>query len=158
MSEEDGKLFVGGLSWETTAEKMENYFSKFGEVVESKVMKDKVTENSRGFGFVKFKTGDAVTAVLNARPHILDNKTIDPKPCTSKEDQMKKKEAERLHVTTHKIFIGGLTQNMTEEEIKAFFTKFGTVTDVSFAINKEDNKNKGFGFLNLPTRTLSIKH
>lgn len=45
-------------------------------------MKDKTTNQSRGFGFVKFKDPNCVGTVLASRPHTLDGRNIDPKPCT----------------------------------------------------------------------------
>ena len=42
-----GKLFVGGLSWQTTQEKLRDYFSQFGTVTDVLVMKDPVTQVSQ---------------------------------------------------------------------------------------------------------------
>ena len=50
-----GKLFVGGLSWQTTEEGLRFYFEKFGELVDVALMTDKRTGQPRGFGFVSFK-------------------------------------------------------------------------------------------------------
>jgi len=145
--DEEGKLFVGGIAQVTTAEKMQHYFSKFGEVVESTLLIDKVTGNHRGFGFIKFKNPDVVNSVLNSRPHKIDGKEVDPKLCTPKEIQKQKKLAEKDHTQRFKIFIGGLTQNMTTDEVKKYFEKFGPVSDVVFSLHKESQQNKGFGFV-----------
>ncbi len=48
------KLFVGGLSWGTTDEGLHGAFSRFGEIAEAKVITDRETGRSRGFGFVTF--------------------------------------------------------------------------------------------------------
>ena len=145
--EEEGKMFVGGVAQMTSAEKMQQYFSKYGEVIESTILIDKVTGNPRGFGFIKFKNPDSVMAVLKSRPHFLDDKEIDPKPCTPKDIQNQKKLAEKEHIQKYKIFIGGLTQNMTIDEVKAYFQKFGPTTEVVFALHKSTQLNKGFGFV-----------
>ncbi|UYV73522.1 DAZAP1 [Cordylochernes scorpioides] len=79
------KMFVGGLSWETTEEKLKNYFKKFGDVSEVVVMRNPETNKPRGFGFVTFKDPDCVTIVLCTGPHELDGRTIDPKACSSKQ-------------------------------------------------------------------------
>jgi RNA-binding protein Musashi len=42
-----GKLFVGGLSWQTTPEKLREYFGQFGTVTDVLVMKDPVTQASQ---------------------------------------------------------------------------------------------------------------
>lgn len=57
MTKEDdeGKLFVGGLSYETTKETLTNYFTTFGEVVGVEIKMDALTGRSRGFAFVQFK-------------------------------------------------------------------------------------------------------
>ena len=46
------KLFVGGLSWNTSDEALRDAFSAFGTVSEAKVSSDRETGRSRGFGFV----------------------------------------------------------------------------------------------------------
>ena len=50
-----GKVFVGGLSWQTTEEGLRYYFEKFGELCDAALMTDKRTGQPRGFGFVTFK-------------------------------------------------------------------------------------------------------
>lgn len=47
------KLFVGSLPWATDDNKLADLFSQFGEVVSAKVLKDRETGRSRGFGFVE---------------------------------------------------------------------------------------------------------
>lgn len=49
------KLFVGGLSWNTTDEGLREAFSRFGSVIEAKVVTDRETGRSRGFGFVSYQ-------------------------------------------------------------------------------------------------------
>ncbi len=53
------KLFVGGLSWNTTDDTLRTAFEKFGPVTEAKVINDRETGRSRGFGFVTFESADA---------------------------------------------------------------------------------------------------
>lgn len=52
------KLFVGGLSWNTDDSGLRAAFESYGEVVQAKVIKDRDTGRSRGFGFVTFGTAD----------------------------------------------------------------------------------------------------
>ncbi|KAK6942939.1 RNA recognition motif domain [Dillenia turbinata] len=49
-------LFVSGLNKRTTSEKLHEAFSKFGEVIQARVITDRATGYSKGFGFVKFTT------------------------------------------------------------------------------------------------------
>jgi RNA recognition motif-containing protein len=50
------KLFVGGISWNLTEEQLKEAFSKIGEVEEAKIITDRVSGRSKGFGFVTMKT------------------------------------------------------------------------------------------------------
>jgi hypothetical protein len=71
------KLFVGGLSWDTTTEDLTNAFAKFGTVIDATVILDRATGRSRGFGFVTFeKPPDANEAVKNMNGAELDGRIL----------------------------------------------------------------------------------
>lgn len=59
------KLFVGGLAWKTTDEGLRNAFQRFGEIAEAKVITDRETGRSRGFGFVTFTDDEAADNAIN---------------------------------------------------------------------------------------------
>ena len=67
------KLFVGGLSWDTTDEGLRTAFERFGEISEAKVITDRDTGRSRGFGFVTFDADDAGTSAVSE----MDGTTLD---------------------------------------------------------------------------------
>ena len=71
------KLFVGGLSWNTTDEGLRQAFEKFGEIREAVVVTDRETGRSRGFGFVTF-ADDAASdqAVAGMNGQMLDGRTL----------------------------------------------------------------------------------
>ena len=60
------KLFVGGLSWGTTDETLRAGFAEYGDVVEAKVVTDRETGRSRGFGFVTYEGEDQAQEALDA--------------------------------------------------------------------------------------------
>ncbi|KAJ1674531.1 hypothetical protein EV182_003094 [Spiromyces aspiralis] len=71
------KVFVGGLSWDTSDETLSEHFQSVGSVVESVVIKDRDSGRSRGFGFVTFETPEeAIAAIEKINNTILDNRTI----------------------------------------------------------------------------------
>lgn len=71
------KLFVGGLSWNTTDDGLRQAFERFGEVTEAKVITDRDTGRSRGFGFVSFSDDQAASTAINEMNGTdLDGRTI----------------------------------------------------------------------------------
>jgi RNA recognition motif-containing protein len=71
------KLFIGGLSWDTTDEGLRQAFASYGEITEAKVITDRDTGRSRGFGFVTFaQNEDAKSAISKMDGTSLDGKTI----------------------------------------------------------------------------------
>ena len=70
------KIFVGGLTWNTTKEMLYAEFSKYGEIVDSIVMKNPETGNSRGFGFVTYKDNSAAENAVNSGSHRIDGKIV----------------------------------------------------------------------------------
>jgi RNA recognition motif. (a.k.a. RRM, RBD, or RNP domain) len=71
------KLFVGGLSSETTTEQLRAAFSRFGTITDVAVIPDRATGRSRGFGFVTFETAaDAMEAVKTMNGAELDGRTL----------------------------------------------------------------------------------
>lgn len=146
--DEKGKLFVGGLSWETTQESLQRYFSRFGEVIDCVVMKNNETGRSRGFGFVTFSDPTNVAHVLQSGPHTLDGRTIDPKQCNPRTLQKPKKGG-----NFPKVFLGGLPSNVTETDLRAFFGRYGKVMEVVIMYDQEKKKSRGFGFLSFEDET-----
>ncbi|KAM4628791.1 cold-inducible RNA-binding protein B-like isoform 2-T5 [Polymixia lowei] len=77
MSSDEGKLFVGGLSFDTTEQSLEDVFAKYGQISEVVVIKDRETQRSRGFGFVTFENpDDAKDAMLAMNGKSLDGRQI----------------------------------------------------------------------------------
>ncbi len=71
------KLFVGGLSWDTTDEGLREAFERYGTILEAKVMLDRETGRSRGYGFVTFaEDGPATVAIAKMNGAPLDGRAI----------------------------------------------------------------------------------
>ncbi|XP_061354920.1 glycine-rich RNA-binding protein RZ1A-like [Gastrolobium bilobum] len=69
--------FIGGLAWSTSDRKLKDTFEKFGKLVEAKVVVDKFSGRSRGFGFVTFDEKKAMEDAIDAMNGMdLDGRTI----------------------------------------------------------------------------------
>lgn len=75
MDSDQGKLFIGGISWDTSEEKLNEYFGKYGEVLQTVIMRDKNTGRPRGFGFVVFADPSVLDSVLQDK-HSIDGRTV----------------------------------------------------------------------------------
>nr|2MPU_A Chain A, RBP1 [Hordeum vulgare] len=80
MAESDGaeyRCFVGSLSWNTDDRGLEAAFSSFGEILDAKIINDRETGRSRGFGFVSFSNEQAMQdAIEGMNGKELDGRSI----------------------------------------------------------------------------------
>ena len=58
------KLYVGNLSYNTTEDGLKNLFSEFGTVASSKIIFDRESGNSKGFGFIEMSNDEEATAAI----------------------------------------------------------------------------------------------
>lgn len=79
------KIFVGGLSSNTTEEEFKSYFERFGRTTDVVVMHDGVTNRPRGFGFVTYDSEDSVEVVMQSNFHELSDKRVEVKRAIPKE-------------------------------------------------------------------------
>ncbi|KAM5579432.1 hypothetical protein ABKV19_009284 [Rosa sericea] len=136
-----GKLFVGGVSWETTEETFTNYFSKYGEIADSVIMLDKHTGRPRGFGFVTFSDPVAADAVLEEE-HVIDGRVVEVKRTVPREDMGFKGGSKRK-----KIFVGGIPTSLNDEELGEYFSTFGSIVEHQIMVDHKTGRSRGFGFV-----------
>jgi len=67
------KLFVGGIAWASTEDSLKEFFSQVGEVLEVKIIRDRQTGKSKGFGFVTMATGEQAEKAIQE----LNDKEVD---------------------------------------------------------------------------------
>jgi len=137
------KIFIGGLNYNTTEDTLKSHFSQYGEIVDIVVMKFPDTKRSRGFGFVTYATDDQVDACQAGRPHTIDGKMVETKRATPREEFGKPEAGQ----TIKKLFLGGLKEEVTDEEIRTYFTQFGSIAEITRLTDKDTGKKKGFGFV-----------
>ena len=82
------KLFVGSLSWDTTDDGLRSAFEAFGGLEDAKVITDRETGRSRGFGFVTFvNSADAQRACDELNGTQLDGRAIQVNEARARESR-----------------------------------------------------------------------
>uniref|UniRef100_A0A0E0NBU7 RRM domain-containing protein n=1 Tax=Oryza rufipogon TaxID=4529 RepID=A0A0E0NBU7_ORYRU len=136
-----GKIFVGGVAWETTEESFSKHFEKYGAITDSVIMKDKHTKMPRGFGFVTFSDPSVIDKVLEDE-HVIDGRTVEVKRTVPREE-MSSKDGPK----TRKIFVGGLPSSLTEDELREHFSPYGKIVEHQIMLDHSTGRSRGFGFV-----------
>lgn len=74
------RLFVGNIPWTVGNKELRDYFSQFGMVTFSRVIFDKSTGFSRGFGFLQFASNEAYSNAVNRSLHVIDGGLLTIQP------------------------------------------------------------------------------
>ncbi|KMZ57419.1 putative RNA-binding protein RbpE [Zostera marina] len=82
-SDAEYRCFVGGLAWATDDSSLEKAFSQYGEIIDSKIINDRETGRSRGFGFVTFANEQALRDAIEA----MNGQSLDGRNITVNEAQ-----------------------------------------------------------------------
>ncbi|XP_030372660.1 TAR DNA-binding protein 43-like [Scaptodrosophila lebanonensis] len=112
-------LIVLGLSWETTENRLRKYFQKYGEVTMANIKTDYRSGHSRGFGFIRFASYETQKLVLSTSRHLIDGRWCEIKVPNAKGNN-----------TSNKVFVGRCTENISSNDLREYFSKFGEVSDI----------------------------
>ncbi|XP_020580685.1 RNA-binding protein BRN1-like [Phalaenopsis equestris] len=142
--EESVKLFVGQVPKNMTEEQLLAMFKEVALVDEVNIIKDKVTKASRGCCFLICPSRQEADKAVNA----CHNKRTLPGASSPLQVKYADGELERLE---HKLFVGMLPKNVTDEEVTALFSKYGNVKDLQI-LRGSQKTSKGCAFLKYETK------
>lgn len=135
------KLVVLGIPWDVDTDGLRRYMSKFGDIEDCIVMKERSSGRSRGFGYVTFSSAEDTKNVLQSE-HILGDRTLEVKIATPKEEmrQQSSKKATR-------IFVAKIPPTITEDSFRRYFEAYGEITDLYMPKNQVTQGHRGIGFI-----------
>lgn len=131
-SEDERKVFVGGLPQDASETELKTHFGKYGDIQAVSLKLDPSTGRSRGFAFVIFKAPEAVEATMAVEDHTVKGKKVAVKRAQAKQG---------------KVYVGKLKPELTEEVLKEFFSQYGPVANLEQPMDKTKNEKKNFCFI-----------
>ncbi|EOY09462.1 hypothetical protein QUC31_010500 [Theobroma cacao] len=141
------KLFVRGLAWNTTSETLCAAFQMHGEIEEGAVIYDKTSGKSRGYGFITYKHMESAQSALRAPSKLIDGRmAVCNLACEGLSGA-----STTPDLAQRKLYIGGLSPDVTSEILLNFFGRHGEIEEGSVAYDKDTNESRGFGFVTYKT-------
>ncbi|XP_059661447.1 UBP1-associated protein 2C-like [Cornus florida] len=137
------KLFIRGLGWDTTTEKLRALFGSYGDLEEAIVILDKATGKSKGYGFVTFRHVDGALLALKEPSKKIDGRMtvtqlaaagITPTPNPQPVED----------VLMRKIYVANVPQDMPGDRLLAHFLSYGEIEEGPLGFDKATGKSKGY--------------
>lgn len=129
------KVYVGNLSYDTTEEGLSAEFSGL-KIASVNIVKYSDTGRSKGFGFIEFETEEDAQNALAKNGTVVDGREIvvsEPRPAEER--------------SSKKLYVGNLSYDVTADDLRAAFEKYGEIVDVTVLVFEDTGKSRGFGFV-----------
>lgn len=140
------KMFVGGLAKWITEEDLNEYFSKYGKVKKVKILKERNSGNSKGFGFVFFKFREGLRSTLDfPKKHVIKGRIVDCQEALGlacERDQKKYSQMNR-----RRVFIGNVSKAANDSDLTEYFSKFGKLKSAYLLKDYKENYTRRYGFV-----------
>ncbi|KAI5064850.1 hypothetical protein GOP47_0019545 [Adiantum capillus-veneris] len=132
---------VLGLPFDVETEELKYYMRTYGELDDCIVMKDRMTGQSRGFGYVTFSTVEDATKAVSSQ-HVLNGRSLDVKIATPK-DEMVPSASKKVS----RIFVARIPPHVTEGMFRSYFQKYGGIVDAYMPKDAGSRSHRGIGFV-----------
>jgi nucleolin len=154
----ENDVFVGNLPWRLDESEFTEEFSRFGNVLKSRIVTDRETGRSKGFGFITFSDKESCKRAVEDGNVQLQGRTVSVRHTEMRNNKSPRSSDsgdrapnrtnsnDASSVPTNKIFVGNLSFRTTEENLNEFFSDCGGL--ISVRIPRDlDNRPRGFAFL-----------
>uniref|UniRef100_A0A5B7BJV1 Putative UBP1-associated protein 2C n=1 Tax=Davidia involucrata TaxID=16924 RepID=A0A5B7BJV1_DAVIN len=138
------KLFIRGLGWDTTTDKLRALFSAYGDLEEAVVILDKATGKSKGYGFVTFKHIDGALLALKEPSKKIDGRMTVTQLAAAGVSGPMANAQQGVDVSMRKIYVGDVPYDMPAERLLAHFLSYGEIEEGPLGYDKATGKSKGF--------------
>ncbi|KAJ8754528.1 hypothetical protein K2173_005689 [Erythroxylum novogranatense] len=159
VSDEDGKLYVGNLPYSMNSDQLAEVFQEAGRVINVEVIYDRVTDRSRGFGFVTMgSVEEAKEAIKMLNGSQVGGRTVRVNfpevPKGGEREVMRpriRSSYQGFTDTPHKIYAGNLGWGVTSQSLRDAFADQPGLLSAKVIYEKDTGRSRGFGFLSFQT-------
>ncbi|XP_057948643.1 UBP1-associated protein 2A [Malania oleifera] len=143
------KIFVHGLSWDTTAEILISAFRQYGEIEDCRAVCDKISGKSKGYGFILFKTRKGAREALKQPQKKIGSRmtacqlaSIGPVLATAAAPVVQAQPVSEF--TQRKIYVSNVSSDLDPQKLLTFFSKYGEIEEGPLGLDRQTGRPKGF--------------
>lgn len=159
-----GNLFCGNLSWNVDEDWLTREFEEFGELSGVRIITDRESGRSKGFGYVEFTSADSAAAALEAKQGAqIDGREIRLDFSTGKQNQKAgqgqtpqqrsndraKRYGDVPNEPSATLFVGNISFDASQDMVYETFQDYGTVVGVRLPTDRDTGNPKGFGYVEM---------
>ncbi|XP_010554751.1 PREDICTED: UBP1-associated protein 2A-like [Tarenaya hassleriana] len=146
------KIFVHGLGWDTKADALIEAFKQYGEIEDCKVVADKISGKSKGYGFILFKSRSGTRNALKQPQKKIGNRMTacqlasvgpvqgDPAAAAASAPA----QHSSSEYTQRKIYVSNVGAELDPQKLMAFFSRYGEIEEGPLGLDKVTGRPKGF--------------
>ncbi|GER39340.1 RNA-binding (RRM/RBD/RNP motifs) family protein [Striga asiatica] len=145
------KIFVHGLGWEASDESITTSFSKYGEVQDCKVVKDKISGKSKGYAFILFKHRKGARKALKEPQKLIEGRmascqlaSAGPVKAPTAPMAAAVPAPYESEYTRRKIYVSNVSPEIDPNKLSEFFSTFGEIEEGPLGLDKQTGKPRGF--------------
>ncbi|WOK96272.1 hypothetical protein Cni_G04979 [Canna indica] len=156
------KLFVHGLGWDTTADGLRAAYASYGDIDDCRVIVDKASGRSKGYGFVLFRHRSSARRALRRPQKLIDNRMTscqlassgpsappsghhhNPGPQHHQNHNPNPAPSSHQDNISRKIYVGNVHSDVDGSRLLAFFSQYGEVEEGPIGFDRHTGKPKGY--------------
>lgn len=135
-------LFVGGIPALLSEQSIFDYFSKFGQVIKVRVMKEKKTKEPKGYAYVTMADYRIVDKILDLS-HVIENRKVDCQLASRKGEKKIWKDEQKKR----RVFVTNLPSDIDGDRLQQLFASFGPIRNSYVISDYETRESKGYGYV-----------
>ncbi len=152
-------VFVGNIDRSLTSADLKDLFSQFSSVERARIVTEKATGESKGFGFVTFSDPqEATAAITQLNGHEWSGRALTVSPARPKDSSPRPRDRGKNNsfagpTGVKELYVTGLSHEYSSDDLRNLFSKHGNVLNAKVILDRETKQSRGFGFVQMSNVT-----